>query len=50
MLPAYPMTQRFGLAGLAVSTGIGWMMVVSYQLLNLRMIRKNAGKTRNAAY
>lgn len=50
VLLAYPMTQRFGLAGLAVSTGIGWMMVVSYQLLNLRMIRKNAGKTRNAAY
>ena len=35
VLLSYPLTQRFGLPGLAAATGIGWMIVVSYQIWNL---------------
>lgn len=42
VLLSYPLTQRFGLPGLAVATGIGWMMVVGYQIWNLWKIRRNA--------
>lgn len=34
------LVPRLGLAGLALATGIGWMMVVSYQILNLAVEKK----------
>lgn len=40
---AYGLTKRWGLAGLGAATGIGWMMVVGYQMISLLYMRRNGG-------
>lgn len=40
VLSAGVMTRRYGLAGLAVATGIGWMAVVGFQCWNLMRLKK----------
>lgn len=42
VLLASLLTGRFGLAGLAGATGMGWMMVVGYQVWNLQRLYTSA--------